>query len=472
MQELIAKLDEASKLPGWTSAWTAPARARMDMMSTNGVRTPVGIRIVAPTPERLNGLGAALQSWASRLPGTRNAAFESLGGEPWLTFQPDPEALARYGVDPAVLKFTTDLVTSGGQVGEFAISKKGFTLRRSAEHNAHSHGTGSVYGHEHEQMNVDAVAEMSPQRKPYRVRVAASMGMKREDADELQEITVTGSSGLPVPLALLGQPTYVTEPGVLRTEGSELVGYVYVDLKEGIDVESYTQGAEDALGKAQESGELRVDPGERIEWTGQSQLLAAGKRRLHWIAPIMGLVMIGLLFWQFRSLTEALIVLVSVPFALVGSVWTLFLLHYPLSAPVWVGLLSTIGLAMQTGVVMVVYIDEAFHRRVREGRLNTREDIIAAHAEGTVQRLRPKIMTITTMAAGLLPLLWADGAGAEIMRRVAAPMLGGLATSAFLTLEVLPVLYTIWRTQQLRRGQRAGVPIETIVGAVPAWARA
>ena len=168
----------------------------------------------------------------------------------------------------------------------------------------------------------------------------------------------------------------------------------------------------------------------------------------------MAVAMLGLLFLQFRSLTEALIVLVSVPFALVGSFWTLFLLHYPLSAPVWVGLLSTVGLAMQTGVVMVVYIDEAFHRRVREGRIRDREDIIAAHAEGTVQRLRPKIMTITTMAAGLLPLLWAEGAGAEIMRRVAAPMIGGLATSAFLTLEVLPVLYTLWRQHQLRRARR------------------
>ena len=179
--------------------------------------------------------------------------------------------------------------------------------------------------------------------------------------------------------------------------------------------------------------------------------------------------MLALLFLQFRSLTEALIVLASVPFALVGSFWTLYLLGYPLSAPVWVGLLSVVGLAMQTGVVMVVYIDEAFHRRVREGKLRSRDDIVAAHAEGTVQRLRPKIMTITTMAAGLLPLLWAEGAGAEIMRRVAAPMLGGLVTSAFLTLEVLPVLYTIWRYRQLRRAQRTGMPLETIVGAVPKW---
>ena len=159
--------------------------------------------------------------------------------------------------------------------------------------------------------------------------------------------------------------------------------------------------------------------------------------------------MLGLLFLQFRSLAEALIVLVSVPFALVGSFWTLYLLGYHFSAPVWVGLLSVVGLAMQTGVVMVVYIDDAFTRRMREGRIRTRDDIIAAHAEGTVRRLRPKIMTIATMAAGLLPLLWASGSGAEIMKRVAAPMIGGLVTSAFLTLEVIPVLYTIWRSRQL-----------------------
>jgi Cu(I)/Ag(I) efflux system membrane protein CusA/SilA len=198
--------------------------------------------------------------------------------------------------------------------------------------------------------------------------------------------------------------------------------------------------------------------------------LAAGEKRLKMIVPFVAFAMLGLLFLQFRSLTEALIVLVSVPFALVGSFWTLFLLHYPLSAPVWVGLLSAVGLAMQTGVVMVVYIDEAFHRRVREGKIRNRDDIVAAHAEGTVQRLRPKLMTITTMAAGLLPLLWADGSGAEIMKRVAAPMLGGLVTSAFLTLEVLPVLYTIWRYRQLQRAQYAGTVIESIVGAVPAWA--
>jgi Cu(I)/Ag(I) efflux system membrane protein CusA/SilA len=192
--------------------------------------------------------------------------------------------------------------------------------------------------------------------------------------------------------------------------------------------------------------------------------MTQAKQRLAWIVPLVAISMLLLLGIQFRSLTEALIILASVPFALVGSVWTLFLCVYSLSAPVWVGLLSTLGLAMQTGVVMVVYIDEAFHRRAREGSLRDRDNVIAVHAEGTVQRLRPKVMTITTMAAGLLPLVWAQGAGAEIMKRVAAPMLGGLVTSAFLTLEVLPVLYTIWRSRQLQEARRLGVPIHVFLG--------
>jgi Cu(I)/Ag(I) efflux system membrane protein CusA/SilA len=275
----------------------------------------------------------------------------------------------------------------------------------------------------------------------------------------------------PVALGLLGRPRYATRPATLRTESGRLVAYVAVDLGEGTDLLGFIERGQSELDRAIASGELRLEPGERLEWAGQYDLLAAGERRLKWIVPIVAVSMLALLFLQFRSLIEALIVLVSVPFALVGSIWALFLLGYPLSAPVWVGLLSVLGLAMQTGVVMVVYIDEAFHERVRQGRLKSREDIVAAHAEGTVQRLRPKIMTIATMGAGLLPLLWAEGAGAEIMRRIAAPMIGGLATSAFLTLEVLPVLYTIWRHRQLLRAQRNGGTIEAEVGAVPAWAR-
>jgi len=433
MAELVEKLDRATRLPGWTNAWTAPARARLDMTAT-GVRTPVGIRVVAPDLKRLDALGTALQQMAMRVPGTRSAIFESLGGEPWPRFDADPAALKRHGVPPELVESTTHLLLTGSQVGD-----------------------------------LNAGGQL------YRVRVAPNrdeMDMSHAGvADRLRDVTVRSGSGQPVPLALLGRASFVTTPTMIRTERGEQVAYVYVDLNEGTDVQNYVRGARRELDQALAQSDLRLEPGERIEWTGQYELLAQGQQRLKWIVPLVALSMLALLLLLFKSLTEALIVLASVPFALVGSFWTLYLLDYPLSAPVWVGLLSTAGLAMQTGVVMVVYIDDAFHRRVREGKLRSREDIVAAHAEGTVQRLRPKIMTISIMAVGLLPLLWADGAGAEIMRRVAAPMLGGLLTSAFLTLEVLPVLYTIWRYRQLRHSQRTGIPLETIVGAVPGWAR-
>jgi Cu(I)/Ag(I) efflux system membrane protein CusA/SilA len=423
--ELVEELDRAVRLPGWTSAWTAPARARMDMMATN-VRTPVGIRVVSPDARRLDEIGTAVRAIAAGVPGTRTAVFEGLGGETWLGFEPDAAALASHGIDRAAVRSTVDLLTTGGQLGE--IEQDGRLLR----------------------------VRISPEPPDVRPRGAA---------DELREITIrAGAEEQPVPLALLGHPTYNQRPAALRTERGELCAYVYIDLADGVDVQHYVERARGAVDAAVAGNGLRLGPGERVEWTGQYDLLLAGQKRLKWIVPIVVLSMLGLLFLQFRSLTEALLVLTSVPFALVGSFWTLYLLGYPLSAPVWVGLLSVVGLAMQTGVVMVVYIDEAFMRRVREGRLKSREDIVAAHAEGTVRRLRPKIMTITTMGASLLPLLWTDGAGAEIMRRVAAPMLGGLVTSAFLTLEVLPVLYTIWRTRQLRRAEELGLPIEAIVG--------
>jgi Cu(I)/Ag(I) efflux system membrane protein CusA/SilA len=423
--ELIDELDKTASLPGWRNAWTAPARARMDMMAT-GVRTPVGIRVVSSDPERLEALATALRGVVNGVDGTRSAVFEGSGGETWLSFEADKAALARFGVDPAAVRQVVDLFATGAQVGEVQDD----------------HG------------------------RLLRVRIAPDLPdlRPRGPADQLRELTIRNRAGQPVPLALVGSPSYVRRPAVLRTEKGEPSAYVYVDLRDGVDVQGYVQRARREVDAAVAAGQVRLAPGERIEWTGQYKLLIAGQKRLAWIVPIVLVSMLLLLLLQFRSLTEALLVLASVPFALVGSFWTLYLLGYSLSAPVWVGLLSVVGLAMQTGVVMVVYIDEAFHRRVREGQLRSREDIVAAHAEGTVQRLRPKIMTITTMAASLLPLLWADGAGSDIMRRVAAPMLGGLATSAFLTLEVLPVLYTIWRHRQLRRAIALGVPIASIVG--------
>jgi Cu(I)/Ag(I) efflux system membrane protein CusA/SilA len=459
-QELVDLLDRDLLLPGWTNAWTAPVRARLDMMST-GVRTPLGARIVAADPDRLNALGAALQNTLTAIPGTKSAVYESQGGETRLTFVPDAAALARHKVDPELVRSTVALLLSDGQMGRL----ENFDLQAArAERDRAPTRLAALQ---------KVPSELKrPVSVPLRISLAAPWDPKPLE-ELLRDATVRGGDGTgqPVPLALLGHPEYERVPSMLRAERGERVGYVYVDLAEGADLGGYVERARQAVEKTVAGHEPLLRPGERIEWTGQYELLTAGERRLRLIAPLVLLSMLGLLFLQFRSWTEALIVLVAVPFALVGSFWTLYLLDYRLSAPVWVGLLSVVGLAMQTGVVMVVYIDEAFHRRVREGRLRSRDDIIDAHAEGTVRRLRPKIMTITTMAAGLLPLLWAQGSGAEIMRRVAAPMIGGLITSAFITLEVIPVLYTIWRSRQLEKARRTGVPLERIVGPAPAWAR-
>jgi Cu(I)/Ag(I) efflux system membrane protein CusA/SilA len=416
--DLIDSLDRATQRPGWTNAWTGPVRARIDMMAT-GVRTPVGIRVVARDPARLATLGAAVAEAARQVPPARSAITDDLGGETRLAFTLDPAALARYDVDAARARRVADLVITGGGLG----------LARP-----------------------DRQADADTGRR-LALRLSVDPDWLHEHPEDLvREATVRAGrdgKGQPVPLGLLGRPTFQVVPAMLRAERGVLSEYVYVDLPDGADLDGYVSRAGAAVDRALASGDARLLPGERIEWTGQYRLLSSGRRRLQLIAPAVALAMLMLLWWQFRNLTEALIVLVSVPFALVGSVWTLYLLGYRMSAPVWVGLLSVVGLAMQTGVLMVVYIDEAFRRRQSAGMLRTREDVIAAHAEGTVRRLRPKVMTVATMAASLLPLLWADGAGAEIMKRVAAPMLGGLITSAFLTLEVIPVLYTIWRVRQL-----------------------
>jgi Cu(I)/Ag(I) efflux system membrane protein CusA/SilA len=440
-QELVDDLDRRIRRPGWTNAWTAPVRARIDMLST-GVRTPVGIRIVARDAARLDALGEAVERAVGGVPGTRSAVYEALGGERRFTFALDEEALARYRVEPDRARAVADLVLTGGVVGDVP-----------APAGAGAPGLGTW---------------------PVRVSLAPPWLVEEPLPQELVRVATVRAGpdgeGQPVPLALLGHPEVEIAPATLHAERGELSGYVYVDLQEGSDLAGYVARARAEVDHAVHGGGTSLLPGERLEWTGQYQLLLSGQRRLWFIVPLVALTMLALLFLQFRNLTEALIVLVSVPFALVGSFWTLYLLDYKMSAPVWVGLLSVVGLAMQTGVVMVVYIDDAFHQRLREGKLRDREDIIAAHAEGTVRRLRPKLMTITTMGAGLLPLLWAQGAGAEIMKRVAAPMVGGLVTSAFLTLEVIPVLYTIWRTRQLRAAERKGVPIGDVVGAAPAWA--
>ncbi|MGC4113789.1 MAG: efflux RND transporter permease subunit [Myxococcales bacterium] len=265
--------------------------------------------------------------------------------------------------------------------------------------------------------------------------------------------TGEGQSGAPeqtfVPLGLLADVRIASGPPMIRDEGGFLVGYVYVDVDPSRDVGGYVNEAKEVVRKAQASSELKMPQGYFLKWTGQYELLEQMSERMKLVIPFTLLIVVLLLFLHFKNFTETLIVLLSIPFALVGSIWLLWLLDYRLSTAVWVGLIALVGLAAQTGIVMIVYIDNAYERRRKAGKIRDLNDIIWAHLEGTVMRVRPKLMTVATMLIGLMPLLWATGSGADVMKRIAAPMVGGLLTSAFLTLEIIPVVYTYWRQEQL-----------------------
>jgi Cu(I)/Ag(I) efflux system membrane protein CusA/SilA len=297
-----------------------------------------------------------------------------------------------------------------------------------------------------------------------------------------QSALTTGAEGLGagggaafVTLGQLADVRIVGGPPMVRDENGLLAGYVYVDVDGSQrDVGGYVAEAREAVRRAQADGSLRVPPGHVLEWTGQWELMQELGARLRIVVPLTLLLVVLLLWLHFRNFTEVLIVLLSIPFALVGSVWLLWALDYRLSTAVWVGVIALVGLAAQTGVVMIVYIDHAYERRRAAGKIRDLSDIVWAHMEGTVQRVRPKLMTVSTMLAGLLPLLWATGSGADVMKRIAAPMVGGLVTSAFLTLEIIPVVYTYWRREQLLWERLAALdpPLRATLGrwaAVQRW---
>jgi Cu(I)/Ag(I) efflux system membrane protein CusA/SilA len=425
--ELVAKLGAAAQLPGWINAWTMPIRARVDMLTT-GVRTPVGVKIFGPDLAAIEAAGVRVEALLKAVPGTRSVLFErSLGGV-YLDIVPRRDDLARHGLQV-------------GDLGEFIETAIGG----------------------------EAIAATIDGRRRYTVQLRFAEDF-RSDPERLRELPVAipGPAGAPVartvPLSELADVRLSEGPPMLRSEAGLLVGYVYVDIEPWRDLGGFVADAQARVESARATGDLALDPGMYLRWTGQYEQLAQMEENMRVLIPLALVLIALLLYLQFRDLTEVAIVLLSIPFALVGSGWLLYLLDYRLSTAVWVGVIALVGLAAQTGVVMIVYIDQAFHRRLRAGKIRGLDDIIWAHMEGTVLRVRPKLMTVSTMMLGLVPLLWASGSGADVMKRIAAPMVGGLVTSAFLTLELIPVIYTYWRYAQLRKSQRTGRPLAEICG--------
>jgi Cu(I)/Ag(I) efflux system membrane protein CusA/SilA len=420
--ELTAEMNAALQLPGWTNAFTMPIKTRIDMLST-GVRTPIGIKVMGHDLHEIERVGTALERVIAPLGGTRSVLYERNLGGLYVDIVPRPADLARLGLRTQDVEQVIESAIGGTPIGMTIEGRHRFSINVRYPQ--------------------DQRADLEQLRRvlvPLRSTTAAD-----------------GAQGF-VPLGQVADVAIASGPPMVRDEAGTLVGYVYVDIDQGAhDLGGYVRDAKQAVAAAITSGQLALPAGTYLTWTGQYEQMQEMTERMKLVIPLTLAIVVLLLFLQFRNFVEVLIVLLSIPFALVGSVWLLFLLDYRLSTAVWVGIIALVGLAAQTGIVMIVYIDQAFARRQAAGKIRDLSDIVWAHLEGTVQRVRPKLMTVATMLTGLVPLLWSTTSGADVMKRIAAPMVGGLITSAFLTLEIIPVIYTYWRQEQLLWQRLAGL---------------
>lgn len=443
MDELLSEMNDQLQLPGWTNALTMPIQTRIDMLTT-GIRTAVGVKIYGNDLEQIQHAGLALEQLLGALPGTRSAFYERTLGGYYIDVVPDRNALARYGL---TIRDINDVV-------EMAIG--GESVTRTVEGRARF-PVNVRYPRDLRDDPARLREVLVPVRMAGAVTLASATGGPPGEAllPGGEAIEVATAPGLiHVPLGQLAEVKVVNGPPMIRNENGMLAGYVFVDVDESlVDVGGYVEHAREEVAKAQSEGSIHLG-GALIEWTGEFELMERMAERMRVIVPLTLLLIVVLLYVHFRNAIQTMIVMLTVPFAMVGSIWMLWLLDYRLSTAVYVGMIAMAGLAAETGIVMMVYLDKAYERRKAAGKMRNLQDIIHAHTEGTVMRVRPKLMTVATTAIALVPLLWSDGAGADVMKRLAAPMIGGLATSVFLTLEIIPVLYTWWRHWELKREAR------------------
>ena len=423
---LTAEMNSKMQFPGWTNAWTMPIKTRVDMLTT-GIRTPVGIKVFGNDLAEIEKIGTKLEEVLSAVPGTRSVLYErSLGGL-YLDIVPRSEVLARYGLRLGDLQRVIESAIGGLPITTTVEGRNRFTVNVRYPQDLRS--------------DPERLREvLIPVPMPAGVAGAKVASPRGPGASERAS----------VPLGELAEVRIVEGPPMVRDEDGLLVGYVYVDIDQSArDLGGYVDDAKRAVQVALDDHALTLPSGYALRWTGQYEALEETSARMRVIIPVTLMIIVLLLYLHFQNIVEVLIVLLSIPFALVGSVWLIWLLDYRVSTAVWIGVIALVGLAAQTGIVMIVYIDNAYERRKRAGKIRDLNDIIWAHMEGTVLRVRPKLMTVATMLLGLVPLLWASGSGSDVMKRIAAPMVGGLITSTFLTLEIIPVVYTYWRLEQL-----------------------
>lgn len=403
---LVSELDVATRMPGVTNLWTMPIRNRTDMLAT-GMRTPVGVKIFGSDLDELQRIGTEVERILRDVPGTRSAVAERGASGYYLDIEVDRAAAARYGLNVMDVQDAM-MAAVGGSVA-----------------------TETVEG-----------------RERYSVLVRYPRDFRQSvNAIAQTRVPVMGGA-IQVPLAQLATLRMTQGPMVVKTENAFPVSAVYIDV-ENRDIGSYVADARTVLEER-----LTLPAGYTITWSGQFEAMERVREKMEIVVPVTLALIFLLLFLHFRNAIETLIVMGTLPFALVGGIWLLWLLGYNTSVAVWIGFIALAGVAAETAVVMLVYLDGAFHRRALErADALTPADVHASVMEGAVDRLRPKMMTVTSTIIGLLPLMWATGAGAATMQRIAAPMVGGLLSSTVLTLVVIPIVYAVWREWQIRHGR-------------------
>jgi Cu(I)/Ag(I) efflux system membrane protein CusA/SilA len=399
-EELIEEMDRTVQIPSYANAWLFPVRTRIDMITT-GIRTPVGVKVMGPDLNTIERVGLELEKVLQQVPGTRSAFFERVTGGYYLDFKVNRTEAARYGL-------------SSGDVNDIVESAIGG-----------ANITTTVEGRE---------------RYPVNVRYAREL---RDELPKLRRVLVPTPSGAQVPLEHLATLELRTGPPMIKNEEGFKAGFLYVDVA-GRDLGGYVEAAKRAV-----EASVQVPPGYQIAWSGQYEYVVRVRERLLLVVPVTLAIIFLLLFLNTGSTVKTLIILLAVPFSAVGAILLLWLLGYNMSIAVWVGLIALLGVDAETGVFMLLYLDLAYQQAKREGRMKSLADLKEAIVEGAVKRLRPKVMTVAVMFMGLVPIMWSTGTGSDVMRRIAAPMIGGIFTSFLMELLVYPVIYEIWKTREV-----------------------
>ena len=430
---VVDAMDTAVKMPGVTNAWTMPIKGRIDMLAT-GIRTPVGIKVFGPELAELERLGKEVERAVQTVPGTRSAYAERAVSGYYLDIQIDRAAAARHGLNVGDIQAVIATAIGGMTITQTVEGRERYAVRvryplelrntpaRLAEvlvPVSHTVGTASSGA-----------------------GIGGAMGPGAGVNGNASAMSATGAQ---VPLGQVATIRQTAGPMVVRTEGAMPTAWVYVDVA-GRDIGGYVAEAQQVVARS-----VKMPPGYSLVWSGQFEYMQRAQERMRLVVPMTLAIIFLLLYFNFRSVGETLIVMLSLPFALVGGMWFIWALGYNWSVAVAIGFIALNGVAAETGVVMLIYLDQAWAARQAKGVVPTLQHLYDAVLEGAVERVRPKMMTVTAIMAGLLPILWGHGAGASVMKRIAAPMVGGMVSSTILTLLVIPAIFSLWKEWELRR---------------------